>query len=141
MVQLSKPIIGDLPAGVTLRFQTTGGEVTLTGMTLVLSKPLTAPIPSGATLQFIDPVQPDYASGTDPLAATHSHATDTRDQSNTTAWMSAGLGDGRSVLGLGVGMLDSYERCKATRRCPRAFEHYNVTAGAVRFTHKLHNGG
>ena len=35
----------------------------------------------------------------------------------------------------------AYERCKVTRRCPRAKEHFNVNANSKRFTHQIFDGG
>lgn len=35
----------------------------------------------------------------------------------------------------------AYERCKLTRRCPRANEHYNISAATKRFSYQAFDGG
>ena len=39
------------------------------------------------------------------------------------------------------GSASAYERCRVTRRCARAKEHYNITAGTKRFSYQAFDGG
>jgi hypothetical protein len=43
--------------------------------------------------------------------------------------------------GASLAHASAYERCKLTRRCPRASEHYNVSAATKRFSYQAFDGG